>query len=490
MLWAIFLSILVIIIIWMIINDRDDNLDKLPGPKKHLLIGNVLEYMLVPREHLFKITRSFAKQYGDRYLLKILGRRILQTYNPNDVEVVLSHTKNISKSKPYSFLQPWLGTGLLLSTGSKWHSRRKILTPTFHFNILKSFATVIEEKSLNLVKELKESQGQEVEVFSMISNATLYAICETAMGTQLDQDKSADTVEYKQAILQIGGLLLGRLTRVWLHSDIVFKNSAMGKQFEKVSEKVRTFADNVILERKRRRNEEGGLIETEDGIGQKKRMAMLDLLLEAESKGEIDLDGIREEVNTFMFEGHDTTATALTFGLMLIADDEEVQNKIYDEIQNTLGDRQPTMTDLAELKYLEAVIKEILRLYPSVPFIAREITEDFMMGDVFVRKGTEIGIHIYDLHRRPDQFPDPEAFIPERFLQGVHRHPYAYVPFSAGSRNCIGQRFAMMEMKSMLCEVCRNFRLQPKTRGFRPQMVSDMVLRSAEPIYVKFIPRT
>ncbi|KAI5651467.1 cytochrome p450 domain-containing protein [Phthorimaea operculella] len=456
MLWAVLLAVLVILVVWIIINDRDEALDSLPGPKKTLIIGNVLDFMMVHPDHLFKISRDFGKQYGDRYLLKIVGRRILHIFNPNDVEVVLSHTKNISKSKPYSFLQPWLGTGLLLSTGNKWHSRRKILTPTFHFNILKSFSTIIEEKSLNLVKELRRSQGQEQEVFSIISNATLYAICETAMGTQLDQDKSADAVEYKQAILQIGGLLLSRLTRVWLHSDIVFNNSEMGKQFQKVSKKVRSFADNVILERKRRRNEEGGLVETEDGYGQKKRMAMLDLLLEAESKGEIDVDGIREEVNTFMFEGHDTTATALTFGLMLIADHEEVQDRIYDEIQSTLGDRQPSMTDLAELKYLEAVIKEILRLYPSVPFIARETSEDFMMGDVFVRKGTEIGVHIYDLHRRPDQFPDPEAFIPDRFLPGVHRHPYAYVPFSAGPRNCIGCCAYGSEQSAFTLKCCHN----------------------------------
>uniref|UniRef100_A0A2H1VHC9 SFRICE019005.2 n=1 Tax=Spodoptera frugiperda TaxID=7108 RepID=A0A2H1VHC9_SPOFR len=205
------------------------------------------------------------------------------------------------------------------------------------------------------------------------------------MGTQLDSDSSTKTQEYKTAILQIGGLLMGRLTRVWLHNEYIFRKFPIGKQFEKCLEKVHSFADNVIMERKKNWTP-GQSDVVEDEVGGKKRLAMLDVLLEAERKGEIDLEGIREEVNTFMFEfqGHDTTAMALVFGLMLLADHPEVQlqERIYEECQTILGDSDttPTMSDLAEMKYLEAVIKETLRLYPSVPFIAREVTEDFMLG--------------------------------------------------------------------------------------------------------------
>ncbi|XP_049871939.1 cytochrome P450 4C1-like [Pectinophora gossypiella] len=488
MFWSIILALVLLGLIWTVIREGHP-LDKLPGPKRPV-VGSILEFIGSNPRKLFELQRKFAKFYGDRYVVRILKRRILHVHNPNDIEVILSHSKNISKSLAYSFLEPWLGTGLLLSTGRKWHSRRKILTPTFHFNILKNFTPVLEEKSTNLVRYLRQAGRREHDLFPLISDVTLYAICETAMGTQLDQDKSTASVEYKQAILQMGTLLVERVTKFWLHNDFIFQRTAIFQKYDKILNKVHSFADEVILERKKQRTQNGACDETEDAVGKKKRMAMLDLLLEAESKGEIDLAGIREEVNTFMFEGHDTTATALTFGLMLLADHEEVQERVREEIERVVGSRVPTMTDLGELKYLEAVIKETLRLYPSVPFIARTITEDFMLGDIMVPKNSEVAVHIYDVHRRPEIYPEPDVFKPERFLNGTTRHNYAYVPFSAGPRNCIGQRFAMLEMKSILCEVCRNFKLLPRTKGWRPALVSDLVLRSTDHIYVTFEPRT
>ncbi|KAG6452051.1 cytochrome P450 4C1 [Manduca sexta] len=492
MLWPVLLAALLGFFIWkLVVDDKESPLDKLPGPPRKPIIGASLEFLRMDTSagDLFLKMRCYAKEYGDRYVVKVFKRRILHVYGVKDVEVVLAHSRNITKSKPYTFLQPWLGTGLLLSAGSKWHRRRKILTPAFHFNILKYFCEVIKEKSRDLVERLKKMTGEDVELMPVVSDFTLYTICETAMGTQLDSDKSAAVVKYKNAILQIGDLLLSRLTKVYLHKEFIFRNLPIGRQFEKCLDVVHSFANGVIMDRKKNRVIKN--TEDEDALGRKKRLAMLDLLLEAEAGGEIDLEGIQEEVNTFMFEGHDTTAMALTFGLMLLADDERVQKCIYEELQGIFGDsdRQPTMAELAEMKYLEAVIKETLRLYPSVPFIAREITETFKLDDLEVPKGSEVAVHIYDLHRREDLYSEPLVFRPERFLDGELKHPYGFVPFSAGPRNCIGQRFAMIEMKCVLSEICRSFTLQAREKGWRPKLMADMVLRPAEPIYVKFIKR-
>ncbi|XP_026727614.1 cytochrome P450 4C1-like [Trichoplusia ni] len=488
---SIFLLVLTALIIWRLLDDEVSPLDKLPGPPRRPIIGSTLEFLNIsPREMFLKI-RQFTRDYGDRYVIKIFKRRILHINSVKDVEIVLSHSRNIKKSKPYTFLEAWLGTGLLLSSGAKWHKRRKILTPTFHFNILKNFAVVMEERARGLVERLRGLDGAEVSLMPVISDYTLSTICETAMGTQLDADKSKSTVAYKNAIMEIGGLLLARLTRVWLHNEYIFRKFPIGKQFEKYLHQVRSFADNVIMERKSTwKPGEGDFKEDDDSIGQKKRLAMLDLLLEAENKGEIDFEGIREEVNTFMFEGHDTTAMAIVFGLMLIADHQEVQDRLYEELQTILddSDKAPSMADLNDMKYLEAVIKETLRLYPSVPFIAREITEDFMLDDLPIKKGVEVAVHIYDLHRRADLFNDPEAFKPDRFLNGEPMHAYAFVPFSAGPRNCIGQRFAMLEMKCVLSGICRNFKLSRATNT-RPALTADMLIRTEEPVLVKFIPR-
>lgn len=129
------------------------------------------------------------------------------------------------------------------------------------------------------------------------------------MGTKLDNDQTSATVDYKNAILNIGMQMLCRITRFWLHNDLIFNNSSRGKEFAKTLQVARAFADNVIMDRKAQRlqnkAEESDVADVSDGIGTKKRLAMLDLLLEAEEKGQIDMDGIRDEVNTFMFEvGH------------------------------------------------------------------------------------------------------------------------------------------------------------------------------------------
>lgn len=490
MIWTIILVAICIYVTKKILAiDAPNSLDVVPGPPRYPIVGNGIVFFGTTPEQIFNLARKFHKEFGDRFLIKVLNRRILHISHPDDVEIVLSHSKNIKKSKPYKFLEPWLGTGLLLSTGNKWRLRRKILTPAFHFNILKNFSTIIEEKCRELVSSFK-LDTEVVDLMPVVSNFTLHTICETAMGTQLDVDKSKASVQYKNAIFKIGGLLLDRLTRLWLHPKFIFFLSSRGKVFKNYLETVHAFANNVILERKTRMKKEGGVAAAIEGVSGLKRLAMLDLLLAAEEKGEIDLEGIREEVNTFMFEGHDTTAMAITFGLMILAKHKDIQEKIYQECQKIFGgsDRAPTMDDFSSMVYTKAVIKEILRLYPSVPFIAREITEDFMMGDLFIKAGSEVAIHIYDIHRRADMFPDPEAFKPERFLDNdENRHPFAYIPFSAGPRNCIGQRFAMQEMICVLSEIVRVFFLESTEE--HPKMLSDLVLRPTGPVRVKFVRR-
>ncbi|XP_038221281.1 cytochrome P450 4C1-like [Zerene cesonia] len=478
---------MVILMIWSLWRSEKSDVDNLPGPPRWPIVGSLPIFLGLNESEIFTILTGFSKEYGHRVRLKIFNSNVIHLYDPKDIEIVLTNSKNITKSKGYLFLKPWLGTGLLISTGTKWHKRRKILTPAFHFDILKNFARVFEEESRALVGDLRArlQRGERtLDVMAFISDYTLYAICETAMGIRLNSEISAAKSEYKKAILGIGQAIYRRLTRFWLYYDIVFYLTPTGRQFKKHLEQICFFTNTVIEEKRKKKNE------TESSATGKRRMALLDLLLDAESKGEIDMEGIRDEVNTFMFEGHDTTALALTFGLMLLADHEDVQEKMFEECKITFGDstRTANTSDLAEMKYLDAVIKEVLRLYPSVPLIGREITEELVLDDLVIPRDYEVIIHIYELQRRGDLFPDPEVFRPERFLNGDKTN-FSYLPFSAGPRNCIGQRFAMQEMKCMLSEIVRNFKLSPIEKGYRPSIKADLVLRPNEPVLVKFSSR-
>lgn len=178
--------------------------------------------------------------------------------------------------------------------------------------------------------------------------------------------------------------------------------------------------------------------DTEEVFGKKKRLAFLDLLIEASKDGQVlSTDDIREEVDTFMFEGHDTTSAAISWTLFLIGSDAAIQQKVIDELDAIMdGDRtrSPTMKELLDMKYLECCIKEALRLYPSVPLIARNIREDVKIDNYTIPVGTTAMIVTYMLHRNPEIYPKPEQFNPDRFLPENcrGRHPYAYIPFSAG----------------------------------------------------------
>ncbi|CAH0727374.1 unnamed protein product, partial [Brenthis ino] len=444
---------------------------------------------------LFNYFRDLPKTYKDLYRLKLGTMKSVLILNPEDVETVLTNTKHNKKGYLYFFLRPWLNDGLLLSSGEKWYERRKILTPAFHFNILRHFSTILIENTEKFIESLEsEVDKQKTDIYPFIANMTLNSICETAMGTQLDEETSGIGQRYKDAIHTLGTYILYRGQRVWFHSDFLFNLSSVGRKQKDLLILLATFRDHVIKQRRDNGNYKNLYAEVmndpeEDFYShKKKRLAMLDLLLDIEEQGKIDTAGINEEVDTFMFEGHDTTSTALLFTLMLLANHQEEQDKAFEECLRIFdtSKRTATMSDLAEMKYLESCIKESLRLYPPVYFISRTCDDALNLKNYKCPPGMDCTILIFDLHRRSDQFVEPMRFRPERFMEEPTWHPFAYIPFSAGPRNCIGQRFAMIEMKLVLSAVLRKYRLLPVTKPQDISFVVDIILRPKDPIYVKF----
>lgn len=181
--------------------------------------------------------------------------------------------------------------------------------------------------------------------------------------------------------------------------------------------------------------------------------------------------------------------SALTFCLYSLSQNPEAQRKVYEEVTRIVGhetDVYPTYNQLQEMKFVEHCIKETLRLYPSVPMYGRTIDEDIDFDGKLVPAGSNVNIMVYNLNTNPKYFKDPEAFIPERFDDSHERNenPFVYVPFSAGPRNCIGQKFAMLELKSAICNVVRNFQLIPG--DIKPKLLMQLTLKSSNGVHVGF----
>ncbi|KAI9560160.1 hypothetical protein GHT06_014171 [Daphnia sinensis] len=469
--------------------------NKIPGPPAQIpFVGSFTEFLIEPEEivpFFLKLHKTWNKYPVTRLWVGPLA--MFSVSGAEGAEVVLSSNKIIDKSREYNFIQPWLGTGLLTSTGSKWHQRRKMLTPTFHFKILEQFIRVFNEQSAILVEKLNDTVNQQFDIFPFITRCTLDIIC----GKYVDSPDS----DYVRAVYKMSRIIHRRQMQPLFQIEWLFRLLPIGAEQRRCLSILHGFTDQVVRERKidyeqRIAQQKSDSHNLKDEFNSKKpRLAFLDLLIEASHNGKdlSDLD-IREEVDTFMFEGHDTTAAAINWSLFLIGNHPEVQEKVNEELNRVFGnaDRPVTMADLSELKYLECCIKEALRLYPSVPFFSRLVKEDTSICGYDIPAGASLVAMSYVIHRDPTYFPDPERFQPDRFFpeNARGRHPYAYVPFSAGPRNCIGQKFAMMEEKVILASVLRRFHVKALDKPADLHVVTELILRPLDAIRVRLTRRT
>ncbi|KAI8440355.1 hypothetical protein MSG28_001689 [Choristoneura fumiferana] len=506
--------------------------EKIDGPPGLPLIGNALEFT-GGSDDIFKNLVNKSMSYDKQGMVKLwIGPRLMVfLYDPRDVELILSSHVLIDKADDYRFFKPWLGNGLLISTGQKWRSHRKLIAPTFHLNVLKSFIDLFNANSRTVVEKLKK-ESADFDCHDYMSECTVEILLETAMGvSKSTQDQSG--FEYAMAVMKMCDILHLRHTKIWLRPEFLFNFTQYAKVQTKLLDTIHGLTKKVILRKKEEfksgkkttileeyhdsssssettvkdTSVEGlsfgqaaGLkddLDVEDNdVGQKKRLAFLDLLLESSQSGVVISDEeIKEQVDTIMFEGHDTTAAGSSFFLSMMGVHQDIQDKVIEELDQIFGDsdRPATFQDTLEMKYLERCLMETLRMYPPVPIIARHIKQDITLpsNGKKVPAGATVVITTYKLHRRPDVYPNPNKFDPDNFLpeRSANRHYYAFVPFSAGPRSCVGRKYAMLKLKIILSTILRNFRVQSDLKESDFKLQADIILKRAEGFKVKLQPR-
>ncbi|KAI7815058.1 cytochrome p450 [Rhyzopertha dominica] len=454
-------------------------LSKIPGPYCYPLVGNIPQ-IKGGTEQLYQSFREFSSRFKIYRLWMCYVGSVNLTL-AEDIEAVISSTNNIKKGRAYEPLWGWLRFGLLTSDGGKWHTRRKILTPTFHFAILQQFTNIFVQQSQILTQELEAASKNKhfIDVVPIIVTYTLNSICDTAMGIKLNM-KNKKQLEYKRTIEEFGAILVHRISRPLLYESFTLFFSPTYWRERKTANALHEFSSNVIEERKRTFD---GSITTkvdDENFG-KKKLAMLDLLLSAKAEG---LGFCFRVTILRLFASVSRSCSWLITKTYR-------QDKVYDEIIEVLGtsDCLPTYQQLQQLQYLEMCLKESLRLYPSVPFISRTTSTEVMTPSGYlIPAGVDVHIHIYDLHRNPEVFKDPERFDPDRFLpeNTAGRHPFAYLPFSGGPRNCIGQKFALLELKAAISSVIRKFVLEAVDTPTTITYIQELMLRSKNGIKIGF----
>nr|CAB3235873.1 leukotriene-B4 omega-hydroxylase 3-like [Phallusia mammillata] len=438
----------------------------------------------------------------------------LHTYHPDSAIALLSSgaPKN---NVGYRFVRPWIGDGLLTSKGKKWQRNRHLLTPAFHFKILKGYVEIFNKTSKEMLDKWENLGNGPIEISVDVGLMTLDTMLQCAMSVETNCQQLSENHPYIKAVEDLASLITLRINKPLYLIDFIFWNSKAGKRFKEAAKIVHKEAENIIRSRKQElkqkmlwnnrihsdkqtNDSDCSSDEDNDGTPKRKLFDFLDTLIhtkDEEGNGLTDRE-IRDEVDTFLFEGHDTTSSGIQWTLYNLAKYPEYQEKCRKEVNEVLGDKQSVeWDDLAKFSYLTMFIKEDMRLYPPVVTVSRELVEPLtvksklaLMKEAIIPTGSTVSLHIFTLHRNPHVWENPHVFDPERFTKEniAKRSPHAYLPFSAGSRNCIGQNFAMNEMKITIAQTLRRFRLYLDNDTPEPKMAPRLILQSKNGIHIKF----
>ncbi|KAG9330858.1 hypothetical protein JZ751_021845 [Albula glossodonta] len=428
-----------------------------PGPSPHWLFGHVHEF----RQDGTDLDKVIA--WGETYPLAFpmwFGPFVsfLNIHHPEYVKTLLAST----------------GDGLLVSHGKKWFRHRRLLTPGFHYDVLKPYVNLMADCTKTMLDkwETYANKDESFELFEHVSLMTLDSIMKCAFSCETNCQIESGTNSYIQAVYELSYLINLRFRTFPYHSDTLFYLSPHGYRFRKASKIAHDHTEEVIRKRKEALKDENEL----GRIQKKRNLDFLDILLCARDEQQEGLsdEAIRAEVDTFMFEGHDTTASGISWILYCLACHPEHQQRCRQE-------------DLSKIPYTTLCVKESLRLYPPVPGTSRKLTKPMTFFDGrTVPEGCLIGTSVYGIHRNATVWENPHVFDPSRFLpeNSAKRSPHAFIPFSAGPRNCIGQNFAMNEMKVAVALTLRRYQLEKDPERI-PKKIPRLVLRSLNGIHLK-----
>ncbi len=408
-----------------------------PGPKGTLVGGSLGDF----NTHRLDFFLRVAREYGDLASFRFGPRRMFLASHPDLIErVLVTDAKHYVKHFGARMYKPVLGNGLVTSEGDFWLRQRRLAQPAFLKARVLSYAPVMSELTRTMLARWRP--GQAVNVHAEFSHLTSAIALKTLFGL----DDAGDREEFVGSLRLAFDLLSERF------GDIVqiplWVPTPRNRRTKRAIAHLYRVVDGFIAQGRARKEPGDDLL------------SRLVAARDDDGSGMTDPQ-LREEAMTLYLAGHETTALTLTWSWYLLATHPAAEAKLVDEWRRVLGGRSPTPDDLPNLPYTDAVLTEAMRVYPPVYLIGREATRDLELGGYRVRKGTTIFMSQWVSHRDPRYFgPDPEAFRPERWLDGLAKRipKYAYYPFGGGPRVCIGNTFALMEAAIMLATVGQRYR--------------------------------
>ena len=409
-----------------------------------------------------------ARQFGDIAHYKLGPLHVYQLNHPELVrQILVERPEKFHKARLIKrAFRPFAGEGLVTSDGALWKQQRKLMQPAFHHRQLAAYADVMVPHAVRMMDSFVD--GESRDIGAEMTKLTLGIVVKSLFGADLPREAS-QVSRSMLVILDAANQRLSSVLRVpsWIPT---------GRNLRERRALADLDAMLQILIRTRRAS----------GDGHDDLLSLLLAAVDEDSGARMSDQQLRDEMMTLFLAGHETTANALTWTLYLLSRHPDVDTKLFDELQRVLADRVPSVSDLPKLPYTEMVIREALRLYPPAPGLAREPIEDVTIGGYNVPKGSLVSANTYAIQRDSRFFTDPEGYDPDRFAPGwEERIPrFAYLPFGAGPRVCIGSGFAMMEARMILATVAQRYKLSLETdETIRP--IQLVTLRPSRPVRMR-----
>jgi cytochrome P450 len=408
-------------------------------------------------EAIHRLTELF-KRHGDIYRFYSPVRRaeMWVINHPDDVKrVLVSNHRNYTKGSGLDRVKILLGNGIMTSEGELWKKQRYMMQPMFHRRMITQFSKLIDACNERFIAkwEAQAARGELVNVTDDMSELTLEIVLLSIFGTDLDRLSR-----------EMGGNPF----------DIVTKEPARDLKF---AYRFRQLSKLVGALAKRRVKEKS------------EHFDFLQMLIEArdkESGSPMAEKELIDEVMTLIVAGHETTASGLNWTWYLLSQNPEAEAKLHAEIDAVPEQPAPSLSEMEQLSYTRNVVDEALRMYPPGWLLSRRTIGPDTLSGYDVPPGTDVLLCLYLLHRHPRYWKEPEAFRPERFdsEHESERPRFAYMPFAAGPRHCIGETLALYEMYMHLYKVARRYRL--RFVPDRPlELEAQINLRTKHPLMMK-----
>ncbi|XP_058425190.1 cytochrome P450 3A12-like [Diceros bicornis minor] len=455
----------------------------IPGPTPLPFFGNVLSY----HKGTWDFDKKCFKKYGKMWGVYDGRQPVLAITDPDMIKTVLvkecySAFTNRRPFGPVGFMK----NAVALSTDEQWKRIRTLLSPTFTSGKLKEMFPIIGQCGDVLVRNLKKAaeKGKLITLKDIFGAYGMDVITSTSFGVNIDSLSNPQDpfVQNSRKLIRLDfldPLILSTILFPFLHPVFEVLNISL---FPK--SRMDFFVKSV------KKMKESRLKDKE-----KQRVDFLQLMINSQNSKELDthkalsdLELVAQSV-IFIVAGYETTSTSLSFLMYLLATHPDVQQKLQEEIDMTFPNKEPPTYDaLVQMEYLDMVLNESLRLFPIAVRLQRVCKKDVEIHGVFIPKGTVVMVPTFALHRASEFWPEPEEFRPERFSKKNKDsiNPYLYLPFGTGPRNCIGMRFAILNMKLAVVRILQNFSFQPCKETQIPLKLSRQgLLQPKNPIVLK-----